>query len=103
MAVTRASARCLHGTNPYVAVLPTQRTAFLSHIALHRCWRWCTLAVRRSYQHMGRALVKCVEGCTCADSTIDAHTIEHNSQMALHHINVSQHAQCVLRVEGAQF
>lgn len=52
---------------------------------------------------MGRALVKCVEGCTCADSTIDAHTIEHNSQMALHHINVSQHAQCVLRVEGAQF
>ena len=53
----------------------------------------------RSYQHMGRANVTCVKGCTCFPSTIDAHSSEKMSVLRLHELIVTPAAECVVRLE----
>ncbi len=66
------------------------------HMVVAACVAW-----RRSYEHMGRALITCVSGCKCADNQLDAHTNEENSQTALHRITATQHAECVMQARGA--
>jgi hypothetical protein len=56
------------------------------------------LAHLRSYEHMGRARIKCESGCTCEDLIMEAHQTDRNSQTFLQHVYVSQASQCVVSV-----
>jgi len=57
-----------------------------------------------SYEHMGRASVRCVAGCECADQIIDAHqkldeTTERRASVYLvHDMNVTMQSFCSLEV-----
>ncbi|GIM07262.1 hypothetical protein Vretimale_11457, partial [Volvox reticuliferus] len=52
----------------------------------------------RSYQHMGRAEISCVSGCSCTPILVDAHITEHVSQTYLARLNVTQAAVCEVAV-----
>jgi hypothetical protein len=44
------------------------------------------------------AVVACVRGCECAESTLDGHWTNQASQGNGHYVTVTPHPQCVLRV-----
>ena len=44
------------------------------------------------------AVVACVRGCECAESTLDGHWTFQVSQNNGHYITVTPHPECVLRV-----
>ena len=54
----------------------------------------------QSYRSMGAASISCVQGCTCKESTRDCHSSDViNSQTHLHTFMVSQHAECLVKIE----
>lgn len=57
------------------------------------------VAYLSSYEHMGKAAVKCVSGCSCDESEINGYHVDHNSLLKLHRIYVSQHEECVMAVQ----
>jgi hypothetical protein len=49
---------------------------------------------------MGQAAVECVSGCACSSIQLDGHNKEHNSQLHLHKMEVTQAEVCVVRFTG---
>ncbi len=47
---------------------------------------------------MARAVVACVHGCECRESTLDGHWTHQVSQNNGHYVTVTPHPECVLRV-----
>ena len=47
---------------------------------------------------MGLAVVKCIKGCTCADTLMDGRWEQKVSLLQVHGFPVSQHAKCRIRV-----
>eukprot|EP00775_Hariotina_reticulata_P012114 gene12114-12253_t len=56
------------------------------------------IAYLASYEHMGKALVLCTAGCECDETLINGHHREHNSQLLLHRVYVSQAEECAMSV-----
>eukprot|EP00195_Chlamydomonas_chlamydogama_P016102 CAMPEP_0202891718 /NCGR_PEP_ID=MMETSP1392-20130828/1712_1 /ASSEMBLY_ACC=CAM_ASM_000868 /TAXON_ID=225041 /ORGANISM="Chlamydomonas chlamydogama, Strain SAG 11-48b" /LENGTH=508 /DNA_ID=CAMNT_0049575555 /DNA_START=27 /DNA_END=1553 /DNA_ORIENTATION=+ len=56
------------------------------------------LAYLKSYEHMGKAKVECVSGCTCNAPVLDGHCVERNSQLHLFNFYVSQAAECIIAI-----
>lgn len=54
----------------------------------------------KSYEHMGKARISCVAGCTCLPATMDGHTMNHASVTSFASITVSPSPQCMLEVEN---
>mmetsp|Transcript_3873 Transcript_3873/g.8308 ORF Transcript_3873/g.8308 Transcript_3873/m.8308 type:complete len:495 (-) Transcript_3873:846-2330(-) len=52
----------------------------------------------KSYEHMGKAKVECVSGCTCNAPVLDGHCVERNSQLHLFNFYVSQAAECIIAI-----
>ncbi|KAG2495310.1 hypothetical protein HYH03_006582 [Edaphochlamys debaryana] len=52
----------------------------------------------KSYEHMGRAEIRCVWGCTCTPVEVDAHIQKRWSQTYLQRLDVSQSAECLLAI-----
>jgi hypothetical protein len=54
----------------------------------------------KSWQHMGRALLTCVSGCTCAPTLIDGHSSTgRHSVPLLEELQVSSARRCVLQLK----
>lgn len=43
------------------------------------------MSYMKSYANMGMAMVRCISGCACAETKIDGHNDEHNSQVRVPH------------------
>lgn len=52
----------------------------------------------RSYEHMGRAQLSCVSGCSCGSSVIDAYHSDHSSTAQLHEVAATPSRHCVVRL-----
>eukprot|EP00798_Chlamydomonas_sp_ICE-L_P025070 gene25070-10722_t len=52
-----------------------------------------------SYEHMGKAVGKCVSGCSCGNFTMNGFTKHRMSLVRLIEFNVSQHRECVVEIE----
>lgn len=63
----------------------------LSHMSI-------VVSYLRSYEHMGRAQLSCVAGCSCNASVIDAHHSDRSSVVQLHEVAVTPHKRCVVRL-----
>lgn len=53
----------------------------------------------RSYQHMGRAAISCISGCSCDAVVVDAHHNVTTSQTLLVRLDVTPHERCQMQVE----
>ena len=56
------------------------------------------LAHLKSYEHMGRANLTCLRGCTCQPLLLEAHHAERSSQTYLQHVYVTQSPECVVEL-----
>ncbi|KAG2493907.1 hypothetical protein HYH03_007843 [Edaphochlamys debaryana] len=53
----------------------------------------------RSYEHMGKAQISCVSGCTCESIVVDATCEQKWSQVYLSKVAVTQAKECVIEVK----
>ncbi|KAG2488213.1 hypothetical protein HYH03_013207 [Edaphochlamys debaryana] len=56
------------------------------------------LGFLRSYENVGRFMVRCIEGCVCPEASLDGLHEHRNSQTFLHGLNVSQAERCVISI-----
>lgn len=56
------------------------------------------LSYLRSYSDTGKALVECVDGCTCEPTKVDAVSVRHTSEIHTERIVVSAAPECRVRV-----